>query len=439
MESKFILLSISVDKHKESQINWVKDAHPIVEANIGFIETYSDPIGVRAEFEGWVAIVNKEQSKKLADLVANATNLIAKFPWSKEFEKDEFQKPDFTSLEVVAFGCSGTPLGICIPNYNEIRQEIGFKNVNLGNNLAKPTEKTAKFLAPEDLEDYIKYYEEAKFLQVALHELLGHGSGKLFQIDAKTGKPNFHEGFKDPFTNEVITTYYGKGETFESRFGHMHSAYEECRADSVANYLSCEELAMKILFPGRESDWNKILETIWLGVIQEAIRGLEYYNPELKKWTQAHVNGRYVIMSVLKEAGLIKLEVCKKDGKDDIIVRIDKSKIKTEGKEAMGKFLKKLHVFRCLGDLKRGTEVFSFYSQVSEEMLKIRDIVMLNKPPRRMELQGNVMLDGSGDVKYVTYDSTFAGVIASFVERFDKFDTEMYEYWKSCRKCFNPL
>lgn len=47
----------SIETFKESQRLWVKDQKPALETNLGFVETYRDPHGVRGEWEGFVAMV----------------------------------------------------------------------------------------------------------------------------------------------------------------------------------------------------------------------------------------------------------------------------------------------------------------------------------------------------------------------------------------------
>jgi dipeptidyl-peptidase III len=102
----------SIEAYKESQKLWVKDLQPSVEVIMGFVEPYRDPMGIRAEFEGMVAITNKEETETLTKLVDNSDQFIRRLPWAMDytenngkgpFEKELFEKPDFTSLHSKSF------------------------------------------------------------------------------------------------------------------------------------------------------------------------------------------------------------------------------------------------------------------------------------------------------------------------------------------------
>ncbi len=112
---------------------WVADKQPVVETHAGFIETYVDPQGKRAEWESFVMLTNKKSSLKMLKLISEAPKIISLLPWSKEFEKDVFPKPDYTNLDVLSFASSDVPIGINLPNYDDIRDKEGFKNLNLVN------------------------------------------------------------------------------------------------------------------------------------------------------------------------------------------------------------------------------------------------------------------------------------------------------------------
>jgi dipeptidyl-peptidase-3 len=213
---------------KDSQRHWIKDKGPMIECNIGFIETYRDPAGIRGEWEGFASIVNIERTRAFGALVDKSPSLVPLLPWSAEFEKDKFLSPDFTSLEVLTFSGSGIPAGINIPNFDDIRQNDGFKNVSLGNVLsAKAPDEKIPFISDADLEIYQKYRDAAFEVQVGLHELTGHGCGKLLQ-ETKPGVFNFNKDSPpiSPLTDKPVTTWYKPGQTWGSVFGAIAASYE---------------------------------------------------------------------------------------------------------------------------------------------------------------------------------------------------------------------
>lgn len=414
----------SLDAHKNGSRFWIKDKGPVVETYIGFIETYRDPAGMRGEFEGFVAMVNKPMSQKFTELVNQAENFLPLLPWPKNYEKDTFLRPDFTSLDVLTFSGSGIPAGICIPNYEEIKQNEGFKNVSLGNVIPASYKGTApNFLKAADQELLEKYRVGAFEVQVGLHELLGHGSGKLFKRN-KDGSFNFNkEELFNVLTNEKLSSWYEEGDTFDSIFTSLGSSYEECRAECVGLHLSVVPEVLKIFgFEGEEAD--DVMYVNWLSMCHKGVEGLQTYEPKPGVWLQAHSQARYVILRVLLEAGEGFVHVEKltgADGQPDLLLTLDRQKILTVGKPAIAKFLQKLQVYKATADRASAQAMYDKYSAVTSDgpypFLNYREIVMSRKKPKKMFVEANTLIK-DGKVHLKQYESSHEGMIKSWIDRF---------------------
>lgn len=74
---------------------------------------------------------------------------------------------------------------------HSLREGTQYANVSCCSSLVDfGADEELTFIHPDDVELYNKWDSRAFELQVANHELLGHGSGKLFQEQAD-GKRNF--------------------------------------------------------------------------------------------------------------------------------------------------------------------------------------------------------------------------------------------------------
>lgn len=95
-----------LEAYRNSQRTWITDKSPRVENIFGFVEPYRDPYGIRAEFEGLVAIMDLEETSKLTMLVESSGIFIKRLPWAGGdendgkgvFEKALFEPPDFSSI-----------------------------------------------------------------------------------------------------------------------------------------------------------------------------------------------------------------------------------------------------------------------------------------------------------------------------------------------------
>ena len=425
---------------KKSQKLWVKDLGPDVESNIGFIETYRDPSGIRGEWEGFVAMVNKERTLAFKKLVDAAPAMIPQLPWSSDFEKDKFTPPDFTSLEVLSFAASGLPAGINIPNYDDIRQTCGFKNVSLGNVLsAKGPNEPIPFIHDDDLQMYQDNRDAAFEVQVGIHELLGHGTGKLLQ-EISPGVFNFDAQKPpiSPLTGKPIATYYKPHETWGSVFGPLASSYEECRAECVAMALACDFSILRIFgFDDDSSNDNDsttklhskagdVLYAAYLSMARAGLLALEHWDPASGKWGQIHMQARFSILKTFLEVGdgFCTLEHSKspnqsEDSLSDLTIRLSRAKILTHGRPAVEKYLQQLHIYKSTADLESGKRLYAEKTKVEGDFWqkRVRDEVIRKKIPRKVFCMANTVVAKDGEVELKEYDATPEGLIRSWAER----------------------
>lgn len=199
-------------------IAWVEDKDCFVDYNNGFIETYGDPLGLKASWEAIADFKDTEASERTRIISENAQWFEDHSPVDPRFRKEKVRGVSAKVIHVVQLGgdCFPTPpIGINLPNADWIRHEHGSKSVTI-ENLCEAYDKSAKegkgmidefAFDAEEAERCRKYAYQGGNLHTDLHECLGHGSGKLEEGVASDALKNYASTLEEARA-DLFALYY---------------------------------------------------------------------------------------------------------------------------------------------------------------------------------------------------------------------------------------
>lgn len=167
-------------------IAWVQN-NPTVDFANGFIEVYRDARAAKGTSQSFVTITDQKFSGLMTKIAANAQYFEDHAPWLPQYKKQGVKPPLAKAVETVieTGDFHVNTIGDNLPNENEIREKYGSKSFLFTGSSRTLREATGfgpleEFAAsPEEVAICKKHGDEASDLMTALHEVIGHGSGKL--------------------------------------------------------------------------------------------------------------------------------------------------------------------------------------------------------------------------------------------------------------------
>lgn len=318
----------------EYSILWIQEQESFIDFTNGFIETYGDPLGMKASWEGYVNLKDQAATERTRKLSENAQWFEDHSPVDQRFKKENCQGVSAKVIEAAILGGDLYPasaIGINLPNSNWIRAEYGSKSVTIGN-LTHAYNQAARgngfkeefVISPEVLELMEKYEDICDDLHTDLHECLGHGSGKLLPgVDP--------DGLKA----------YG-------------ATIEEARADLFGlYYLADPKLTELGLTPDQDAYKAQYYSYLMNGLLTQLVR----INPG-KEIEEAHMRNRAVIARWALEMG-------KKEQVVELICRNRKTYIQINDypklRDIFGTQLAEIQRIKSEGDLEAARQLVEQY------------------------------------------------------------------------------
>ena len=317
-------------KWNDFNVAWARNADSEMDYNNGFIETYSDPLGMKATWEAIVYYTDQEATKRTRIITGNAQWFEDSSPVQPEYKKEKVMGVAAKVINIAMLGgdCYPvSPLGINLPNADWIRKDIGSKSVTLAN-ITNAYDITShgngfleEFAADEtEVERIKKYGSISDALHTDLHECVGHASGKL----AEGTDPNALKNYA--------------------------STLEEARADLFALYFIMDKKITELgLLPNEEAAKASYDAYMRNGLLTQIVR----IKPG-KDIEEAHMRNRSAISHWAHEMGKPENVVQLFRKKEKSYVRInDYNKLRN----LFGKLLKEVQRIKSEGDYEAGKKI----------------------------------------------------------------------------------
>jgi dipeptidyl-peptidase-3 len=325
-------------------IAWVRDKASPVDTINNFTEVYLDARGIKGAWEALVFYVNTEKTSGIQQLAANAQWFEDRMPWDEKYRKQGVQGITANAIDVVIeTGDSGpvTPIGINLPNDQNVREQYGSKSVSLSNigeaydKSTLPEFRTEFSWTPEEAERSAKWGSLAGELTTNMHEVIGHASGKV----EERLKGNPQAALKEQF-----------------------SALEEARADLVALYFLPDSKLVELGLIAKE-DHDEIVRAEYEGYTRNAIVQLRRVR-EGSQLEEDHMRNRQMIVRWLM-ANTKAIDVRSRDGKTYYVMTDPKA-----FREGVGTLLAEVQRIKAEGDYPAAKALFETHGVHFEPALR---------------------------------------------------------------------
>lgn len=261
-------------------ILWVQDTDSTLDFVNGFIEVYGDPLGFHGSWQSVVSMRDEEASQRFGKISGLAAWFEANSPVSPAFKRQDAAGISYKVIKVIVEAGDNapvSPIGVNLPNADWIRTEHGSKSVSLGNieeayEMASQSNGSIEaFYLPEQQERIKKHGATASKLHTGLHEVIGHGSGKI------------QDGVGTP--KETLKSY--------------SNTIEEARADLVALYYITDPVLIEHGLADSEDVGKAEYDSFMLNGLMRQLVRIEAG----KQLEESHMRNRQLIAAWAFEKG----------------------------------------------------------------------------------------------------------------------------------------